>query len=104
MAKLLFIILKKSWQLGEVPIDWKRGNKEDPGNYRPVSLTSAPGKILEQIFLEITTRHMGNNEVIGDNQHGLTKGKSCLTKLAFYDGVTAVVDEESATNIIYLDM
>ncbi|KAF4792243.1 hypothetical protein TURU_123107 [Turdus rufiventris] len=52
LAKLLCIIYQQSWDTGEVPDDWKqanvtpinqKGGKEGPGNYRPVSLTSAPG-------------------------------------------------------------
>ncbi|KAG6931740.1 hypothetical protein G0U57_001044 [Chelydra serpentina] len=109
----LAIIFDKSWQSGEVPDDWKKANvvpifkkgkKEDPGNYRPVSLTSIPGKIMEQVLKESILNHLKEGKVIRNSQHGFTKGKSCLTNLiAFYDEITGSVDEGKAVDVLFLD-
>ena len=58
IAKPLSSIYQCFLLTGKVPEDWrlanvipvyKKGWREDTGNYRPVSLTSVPGKIMEQL-------------------------------------------------------
>ncbi|CAM5090545.1 unnamed protein product, partial [Natator depressus] len=113
IAEPLAIIFENSWRMGEVPDDWKKANvvpifkkgkKEDPGNYRPVSLTSVPGKIMEQVLKESILKHLDESKVIRNSQHGFTKGRSCLTNLiAFYDEITGSVDEGKAVDVLFLD-
>ncbi|TRZ16814.1 hypothetical protein HGM15179_010323 [Zosterops borbonicus] len=113
LAKPLSIIYNQSWLTGEVPEDWKlanvtpihkKGGKEDPSNYRPVSLTSVPGKIMEQFILSIITQHLQDGQGVRASQHGFRRGRSCLTNLiSFCDQVTHLVDAGRAVDVVYLD-
>ncbi|GAB0175842.1 mitochondrial enolase superfamily member 1 [Grus japonensis] len=113
LTKPLSIIYQPSWLTGEVPVDWrlanvmpihKKGRKEDPGNYRPVSLTLVLGKVMEQIILSAIMWHVQDNKVVKPSQHGFMKGKSCLTNLiSFCDEVICLVDEGKAADDVYLD-
>ncbi|CAM4590154.1 unnamed protein product [Lepidochelys kempii] len=113
IAEPLAIIFENLWRTGEVPDDWKKANivpifkkgkEEDPGNYRPVSLTSVPGKIMEHVLKESILKHLHGRKVIRNSQHGFTKGRSCLTNLiAFYDEITGSVDEGKAVDVLFLD-
>ncbi|GAB0190643.1 mitochondrial enolase superfamily member 1 [Grus japonensis] len=74
-----------------------KGAASVPGYHAP--------RLLSIFLARLANRHVEDKEVIGDSQHGFTRGKSCLTNLlAFYDGVTALVDKGRATDIIYLDL
>lgn len=80
LAKPLSIIYCQSWLTRKVPDDWKLANvtpvykkgwKEDPGTYRPVSLSSAPSKIMGQIILSIITQHPQDSQGIRPSHHGV---------------------------------
>ncbi|KGL73655.1 hypothetical protein N309_10427, partial [Tinamus guttatus] len=73
IAKPLSIIFERSWRTEEVPEGWKKasvtpvfkkGKKEDPGNHRPVSLTSVPGKVMEWFILAVFSRHVEDRKLL----------------------------------------
>ncbi|RMC15791.1 hypothetical protein DUI87_07995 [Hirundo rustica rustica] len=109
LSKLLSIICHQSWPTGGVPDDWrlasvtaiqKKGQKEDPGNYRPVSLTVVPSKVMEEITLGVITQHVQDNQGTRSSQHRFRKGRSCLTSLiSLYEQVTHLVDEGQAVDV-----
>ena len=72
---------------------FKKAKKEDLGNYRPVSLTSIPGKILEKLIKESMCNTLVEGKILNDSQHGFVVGRSCITNLiSFYDRVSHHLD------------
>ena len=113
IAPALVMIFRHSLSTGEIPADWKRANvtpifkkgtKADPGNYRPVSLTSVCCKILETLVRDGIMSHLESNNLISQEQHGFLPGKSCCTNLLeFMEKVTSAVDEGVPYDVIFLD-
>ena len=106
-------IFNRSVTYTEIPDDWKtanivpifkKGNKSDVGNYRPISLTSLICKILEKLIHTTVEDHLEHNNLIKETQHGFRHGKSCLTNLLeFLNYVTDTVDKNEDIDIAYLD-
>ena len=89
----------RDWKLQNISPLFKKGSKDDPGNYRPISLTSVPGKMLEFIIAD----DMMHNKLILDSQHGFRSGRSCLTNLVdFFHDMFSIYDKSRA-DILYLD-
>ena len=115
LIKPLYDIINCSVNTGRVPMEWKRanivpiyksGNKEDPMNYRPVSLTSIVCKLCETVIKNQWTEYLERNNVISGRQFGFQKGKSCVTNLiCFYSRVIDIIQERDGwADCIYLDL
>ena len=113
LSKPLSIIFNKSMSSGIVPIQWrqanvspifKKGKKDAPLNYRPVSLTCIASKVMESILKDTIVEHLSENNLIFESQHGFMRKKSCLTNLLEYlETLTDLVDSGHAVDVIYLD-
>lgn len=58
---------------------------------------------MEQLILEVMSRHVEDNKVIGSSHHGFTKGNSCLTDLiSFSGGMAGWVSEGRTVDVLCL--
>lgn len=106
-------IFNRSLTTAEVPMDFKsadvcpipkKGLLTEPGNYRPISLTSVPGKVLESIIKDRVVNFLETNNLINTSQHGFRRGRSCVTNLLdFYHYVFSECDRSRAVDIVFLD-
>ena len=90
LAPGLASIYQKSINTGSLPSDWlnaniscvfKKGDKHAAKNYRPVSLTSVPCKLLEHIICKHMLKHLEKHKVLTSLNHGFRSGYSCETQL-----------------------
>lgn len=96
--------LPKQWKEAVVIPIFKKGQKCDPGNYRPVSLASIICKLIEKLIREALLDHLKKHDIVCKNQHGFISGRSCSTNLLIaLDHWTKSLEDGIPTDVIYLD-
>ena len=111
IAPSLTRLINLSLRVGCVPKDWKgasivpvfkKGNKEEVINYRPISLLSLASKIAERcVFTHFYSFIAGN---IYPLQHGFAKGRSIITQLLdTVHRITSAIDQGVQTDAAFLD-
>ena len=97
-------VLPDVWKQANVTAIYKKGDRTKPENYRPISLTSVPCKLMERIMRDQIVEHMTRNNFFSPYQHGFISGKSCVTQLLEYlEDLTEALDQGEDVDIIYLD-
>ena len=96
---------------GKIPLAWKeaivislykKGNKKDPLNYRPVSLTCIICKVYEKLIRKHLLKHI--EQKIHPCQHGFVEKKSCLSNLLeSVDAMLDLLEEGFPVDIFYMD-
>ena len=109
----LYLIFKTSLGEGALPPEWlmsvvvpifKKGSRFDPLNYRPISLTSLPCKVMERLIVRGLMDHLETNDLLSDKQFGFRKSISTIDQLILtYNNVTKYVDSRELCDMIFLD-
>ena len=83
---------------------YKNGDRTDPANYRPISITSHIIKVFERVLRSKIVDHIESNNLISSKQHGFRKSRSCLTQLLSHvDNILKCLNEGDEVDAIYLD-
>ena len=69
------------WKHANVNPIYKKGDKTNPSNYRPVSLTCISCKLLEHIICSNLMQHLTRHNILYPRQHGFREKRSCETQL-----------------------
>lgn len=97
-------VLPEDWKVGKVAPLFKSGNAHSPGNYRPISLTSVPCKLLEHVIYTHVVSYLESNAFFSIHQHGFRKYYSCETQLlAFTNDLFSAADRSSTVDCVFID-
>ena len=82
----------------------KKGNRSEPGNYRPISLTSIACKILEHVIHSCIINHFERRNILTECQRGFRKRRSCETQLiTTVEDLARGLNEKQQVDAILLD-
>ena len=66
-------IVPSGWKEANITPLFKKGSRNKPENYRPVSLTSVVCKLLEILIRDHMTEFLEKHKLINTSQHGFLK-------------------------------
>ena len=111
LAFPLTCIFKSSYNSGYIPDEWKlanvvpifkKGDKANVENYRPISLTCLVMKVFERIIKE-KLLHL-TADLIDSRQHGFLEHKSCTTNMVgFCDSLAISLNDNILNHVVYFD-
>ena len=113
LAPAFTLLYQSSINSGCVPQDWrtanvtpvfKKGERYRPENYRPISLTSVPCKVLEHIIVHTIMTYAETHKIIKEEQHGFRKRRSCESQLlGLVDELTESLATGKQSDILVMD-
>ena len=83
---------------------FKKGNRSDPSNYRPISILPALSKILEKCLSLQIRDFLETNNILSPKQFGFRKGKSTTTAInSLMEFLYTNLDQSNITQGVFLD-
>ena len=96
--------IPNEWKNAEVRPIFKKGDKTNPGNYRPVSLTPIICKVFEKFIKNSLNNHLIVNNILSKEQFGFVSGRNTITQLLVtLNDWMSDLDNDVPVDAAYLD-
>ena len=93
------------WKRAHVTPIFKKGNKQECGNYRPISLLSCIGKVLEKYVQSHVFSYLMENNLLTTAQSGFIPQDSTVYQLtSIYDDFCKFLDDKTTAQVIFFDI
>ena len=93
------------WKKSKVVPLYKKDDRLNPKNYRPVTIVPILSKVLERIIFNQMTEYLSSNRLIHPNHHAFRAGFNTTTAMIqMYDGWVQAVESEQIAGVVMLDM
>ena len=114
LSKPLTFLINHSLRLGSFPSAlklarvkplFKKGDPNNPNNYRPISLLSAISKIFEKVMLNQLITYFDSHALLYESQYGFKKNHSTeLAALELADNIIGEMDKGRNPFCIFIDL
>jgi hypothetical protein len=95
----------KIWKSARLTPLHKAGAKDDPSNFRPISILPSISKILERVIHSQLSTYLSTNKLLTTSQFGFRLNSSTVNATAkFTDNVLKSMDDGKVTGAIFLDL
>ena len=114
LTPIIHDIFQSSVDSGQVPKPWneanitaifKKGNRAETSNYRPITLTPVISKLLEHIIHSHIMKHLEQHHILTNHQHGFRAKRSTETQLIqIVHDKSKYLDEKKSVDMAILDL
>ena len=115
LIRPLTMLFNKSLSLGQVPAQWKmanisaifkgKGSEQDPTNYRPISITSCLGKVMEKIIFKYLYNYLEQHNILTKHQSGFRPKDSTVNQLLeIYHVIIENLDKSKDIKFVFCDI
>ena len=95
-------VFLSAWKLANVTPIFKKRDPSNPANYRPISLPSCLGKLMECCVNTVLYNYPVSKDLVSPLQSGFSKGDSTINQLTFlFNDVCKALDDGKDVRAVF---